>query len=194
LACLLNCFYSAWAATNDSNFPELNPPRGELPPGFWEEQGALIILASVTAALLFGVVIWLLLRPKTARPLPPGTIARTNLEALLPQPESKAVLSRVSHILREYVTSVLGLPPGERNTAELVEELSRDGSMPGELSRQIVSLLRDCDQRKFDPASSGPPLRAAEKALGWVAAVETDRQARAEAGQAQAPEGQKRQE
>jgi hypothetical protein len=86
---------------------------------------------------------------------------------------------------------VLDLAPGERNTTELSQELSRSGSIPVELSRQIVRLLRDCDERKFDPASSGPPLRAAEKALGLVAAVEQDREMRAAAAQVLATEGQR---
>jgi hypothetical protein len=178
----------ARAETNvpSDDIPDLNPARGEIPPGFWEQHGREVAVASVLGALALAGLGWWWLRPRPVVPEPPQVVARRDLEPLIQQPESKAVLSRVSHVLRQYVVGALGLPPGQRNTTEFCQELNRSSTLDDGLNGRIAAFLRECDQRKFDPGATGPPLHGAEQALMIVAAVERELETRRVAAR---PEG-----
>jgi hypothetical protein len=144
------------AATNtlDPFSSSLLPPRGEIPPTFWEQYGAWVILAAVFLVGAVAMVVWLATRPKPIVPVPWSVQAREQLEPLRHQAEDGIVLSRVSQILRQYVASAFGFPSGEATTSEFCRTLSGCEQIGPELSAEIGEFLKDCDQRKFAP---GPP-------------------------------------
>src|SRR6516162_4252211 len=68
LLCLsLSHLLPALAATNSSDadeIPPLSPPRGEIPPGFWEQYGAWAVLGGAVLLVAVLFFIWRLTRPK----------------------------------------------------------------------------------------------------------------------------------
>ncbi len=162
----------AFAVTNTStagdNLPELRPPRGEIPPSFWELYGAWVIGGSIAFLVLIGVAIWFLTRPKPPIIIPPHIRAKQTLDPLLAEPEDGRVLSQVSQILRHYVAEAFGLPPGEQTTAEFCRIIAADERLGLEFSGAIAEFLRRCDERKFRPAPPGAPMGAVATALKFV--------------------------
>jgi len=65
----------------------------------------VLLLAVIAAA------VWWLRRKRPPVMVPPYLQARQALEPLRQQAEDGAVLSRVSQILRRYVSAAFGLPP-----------------------------------------------------------------------------------
>src|SRR5437763_10917797 len=104
--------------------PPLRPPRGEIPPTFWEQYGHWMMIGVVLAIVLAGVAVWLLTRSKAGKTVPPHEQARRALEPLCAQPENGALLSKVSQILRHYVTAAFGLPGEELTTSEFCKMIS----------------------------------------------------------------------
>jgi len=137
--------------------PKLRPPRAEIPPGFWDQYGAWVIAAAVLFLGLMAVLVWFLRRPKPPLMVPPAVQAREALEPLRRQPEDGALLSRVSQVLRHYVASAFGLPAIEQTTAEFTQALAGQEQVGPQLASAVTSFLRQCDARKFAPASSLPP-------------------------------------
>jgi hypothetical protein len=163
----------ACAATNAPDaIPPLRPPRGEIPPGFWERYGLLTVAGSLLALVLVGVAVWFVTRRKPAAVPAPETVARQALDPLRRQPEEGALLSRVSQILRRYLTAAFGLPPEELTRAEFCRALHDNQGVGPELSEGIAEFLRRCDERKFAPSDPQPPLGAAEQALKFIQAAE----------------------
>jgi hypothetical protein len=166
------------AATNPpagDGIPPLRPPRPEIPPTFWEQHGAWVILAGV---LLLGVIaagIWWLTRPKPAVVVPPAVQARQGLEPLRQKPEDGALLSQVSQVLRRYVSAAFGLPPGEMTTADFCRAIAGQGRIGPDLSAPLGDFLRKCDERKFAPSAPAPALGAADQALKLVELAEARR-------------------
>jgi hypothetical protein len=165
--------YRVLAATNGPDqIPPLRAPRGELPPGFWEEHGLLVVIGSVLALTLLGVVAWFFTRPKPVVPPAPETVARQALEPLSHQPEDGAVLSRVSQVLRQYLVAVFGLPPEEMTCTEFCRALRGHEAVGPELSAAIAEFLVRNDERKFAPAPPPPAMSAVEQALRFVEAAQ----------------------
>ncbi len=161
------------AATNaPDQIPPLRAPRGELPPGFWEEYGLLVVVGSVLAATLLAIAAWFLARPKPVAPLAPDVVARQALGPLVRQAEDGAVLSGVSQILRRYLTAAFGLPPEELTCTEFCGALRRCEEAGPELSAAIAEFLRLNDERKFAPGAAQPASGAAEQALNFIEASE----------------------
>src|SRR6516164_6350294 len=78
------------AATNSEaaeSIPQLAPPRGEIPPTFWEQYGVWTAVTGVVLLAGLGTAIWFLTRPKPPVVQPPEVQARTALEGLSRQPE-----------------------------------------------------------------------------------------------------------
>lgn len=169
----LVCFVLRGLAQEE--LPKLRPPKAEIPPTFWEQHGATVMVLVPVGLLLVAVGLWLLLRPKPPVPLPPEVRARTALEALLQAPEDGQVLSRVSQILRRYVQAVFALPPGEPTTAEFCQCMAGRKDIGEELSGALADFLRRCDARKFAQTNPGTPLGAAARALELVAQGEARR-------------------
>ena len=86
--CLFLALFAAWslrAATNSDDSPDLvvlSPPHPEMPPTFWEQHGASLIVAGVALLAIASVAVWWWLRPKSPVVLPPEVAARQELEAL----------------------------------------------------------------------------------------------------------------
>ena len=154
------------AQTND--LLTLVPAYGEIPPTFWEQHKAIVIIGIFAFLLLAALVVWKIFNPKPAPVLPPETIAREALARLRAQPEDGKLLSEVSQILRRYIGAVFGFPGGEMTTAEFCGAISRHEKIGTELSGVMSSFLRECDVRKFSPVNSATPVNAVHRALELV--------------------------
>jgi hypothetical protein len=155
------------AASNSAEeIPALQPPRGEIPPGFWEQYGIWVTLGVVVVLGLVGFTIWWFSRPKVIVPLPPAEQARRTLQPLVSQAEDGVVLSQVSQTLRRYVIAAFSMPPGEVTTTEFCRAMEDNLEVGPQLTSQLGEFLRSCDQRKFAPSvppqSSGAVARAFE--------------------------------
>ena len=159
------------AATNvpaHEEIPPLRPPRAEIPPSFWEQYGFVTIILGVLLLALVCVVIWVLTRPKPPVAVPPEIEARRALEPLRGRPEDCLLLSRVSQVLRHYVATAFGLPPGELTTAEFGLAIAGRAEIGPELVSVLTDLLRQCDERKFSRPAPAPPLSAVAYALKLI--------------------------
>jgi hypothetical protein len=168
-------FLTLAADTNvDSELPtsSLLPPRGEIPPSFWEQYGTWIVLGAVLFLLLLAFVVWLIIRPKPPVLVPYAVQARQELEPMRQLPEDGNLLSRTSQILRRYVAAMFGLPPGELTTTEFCQVILNDPKIGAELARETSEFLRGCDVRKFAPWPSEPPPGAVSRALGIIDGAE----------------------
>ena len=157
--------------------PPLRPPRGEIPPGFWEQHGTSTVLASIAVLTLAGLAAWRLTRPKPPLITPPEIEARRELEKLLDRTEDGPALSKISQVLRRYVAAAFNLRPGELNTAEFCATISASESLDPGLAASLAGFLRKCDEQKFSPAPPAPRLNAARQALALVEEAELRRAA-----------------
>ena len=158
-------FAVATNAPANDEIPPLRPAHAEIPATFWDQYSAWVILAGVLVMALVGAAIWFLTRPKPPVVVPPEVQARKALEPLRLQLEDGALLSRVSQILRHYVTAVFGLPPGELTTAEFCRAIASHEQVGPALAAALSDFLRLCDRDKFSPPTPVPPLSAAARAL-----------------------------
>jgi hypothetical protein len=144
-------FAAATNAPGEDALLKLRPPRGEIPPTFWERDGVWIIAAVVVLLVVIALGVWWLTRPKPTVPVPPDVQARKALEPLRQKAEDGAVLSQVSQILRHYVSAAFALPPGEMTTADFCRAIADQGRLGDDLSASLSDFLRKCDERKFAP-------------------------------------------
>jgi hypothetical protein len=165
------------AATNPpaDAIPTLGPPRGEIAPAFWEQYGVWVIIAGALLLGVIGVVVWWLRRPGPAVVVPPSVEARQALEPLRPQAEDGQLLSRVSQILRRYVSTACGLPPGEMTTADFCRAIADQDWLGPDLSSALGDFLRKCDECKFAPAAPAAALGAVAQALKLIELAEARR-------------------
>ena len=155
--------------------PSLRPPHAEIPPTFWEQHGLWVVVVGILLLALVGAAVWLLTRPKPPVVVPPEVQAREALEPLRQQPEDGGLLSRVSQILRHYVTAAFGLPPGELTTAEFCQAIAGHAGIGPELSAALSEFLHQCDQRKFSPTAPVPPLNPVAEAIKLIDQAQTRR-------------------
>ncbi len=135
------------AATNSElsdEIPPLKPPRGEIPPGFWEQNAIWIIAATVLALCVVALAIWFFARKNEPEALPPEVEARAALKSFGGKTETGQVVSEVSRIVRRYFTAAFGLP------------------------ERIGKFLRECDQTKFAIENKVPPPYALEMATKLI--------------------------
>lgn len=166
--------------------PPLRPPRGEIPPSFWEQHSAWVIVLGVLLLGLVAGAIWWLRRPRPAIVVEPETQARQELEPLRGRPEDGAVLSRISQILRRYVVAAFRLPPGEATTADFCRAMAEDGRLGSELSASLSDFMRSCDEHKFAPPAPRPALGAVERGFKLIEIAEV-RRAELRGAEAEAP-------
>ena len=184
---LLWCFQipvSALAATNllsADDIPPLRPPRGEVAPTYWEQHGAWPFVLGGLGVLVLAALVWLLLRPRAAAPVPAVIAAHKALDPLANQPENGIVLSRISQVVRRYFSAAFALPPGELTTSEFSSELERRQQVGAALSTAVNAFLRECDRRKFAPSPPPTPLGAAGLAARLIDQAEARRAAAEEA-------------
>ena len=172
---------SAFAADSASEeLPPLRPPRGEIPPGFWELYTWHVVAGGLVFLALIALALWWFTRPKPAAVIPPRVQAENALRPLAAEPETGVVLSRVSQALRGYFVHVFALPAGELTTGEFARALETKPLPFPDLADSAVRLLRACDERKFGPLLATEPLRAASQALNLIEQTE-DRRAQAAA-------------
>ena len=171
---------AAAAPISSDDIPPLRPPHGEMAPTFWEHYGLWVVIAGVLLLALVCGVAWLLTRPKPPVVVPPEVQASQALELLRQQPEDGALLSRVSQILRHYVTDAFDLPPGELTTAEFCAMIATHFSIGPELSVALSEFLHECDQRKFSQSSPAAPFGATAQALKLIDQAQTRRLALAQ--------------
>lgn len=155
--------------------PSLRPPKGEIPPGWWEEYGTVTLVAGGLTLPLLGVVIWLLARPKPAPPLNHAALARQALEPFRKVPEDAAALARASAVVRHYFVRAFGLPEEACTTAEFCAALAARPRVGAALAGTASDFLRRCDERKFAPGVPAAPLGAVEQAFALIEAGERQR-------------------
>ena len=158
----------AASRTAADDIPPLRPPHAEIPPTFWDQYSLWVILFGVLLLVLVCAAAWFVTRPKPLAIVPPEVQARQALEPLRRQPEDGALLSRVSQILRHFVAAAFNLPPGELTTAEFCSAVARHTQIGPDLSAALSEFLRLCDQDKFSPPASVPPLSAVDRALKLI--------------------------
>ncbi len=171
---------AAAAPISSDDIPPLRPPHGELAPTFWEHYGIWVVIVGVLLLALVCGVAWRLTRPKPPVLVPPEVQARQALESLRQQPEDGALLSRVSQILRHYVTAAFDLPPEELTTGEFCAMIAAHSSTGPELSAALTAFLRECDQRKFSQSTPVAPFSATAQALKLIDQAQTRRLALAQ--------------
>lgn len=164
--------FSAFADSSTNALPSLAPAYGQIPPTFWDQHGTAIIIGSLALLAVVSVVVWKLLQPKPPAVVPPEIVARLALNKLQKEPESGKVLSETSQILHRYVTTAFQLPTEELTTTEFYLALASNSQIPLELGENISRFLRECDERKFSPATNEAPMNAANHALELVAQSE----------------------
>jgi hypothetical protein len=164
--------FPALAEPATNALPALAPAYGQIPPTFCEQHGTAALIGSLALLAVVSLVVWKLLQPKPPVVMPPELRARLALVKLQGQPEDGKFLSEVSQILRCYVTAAFQLPPGERTTAEFYLALAGNDRIPVELGEAVSRFLRECDERKFSPATNNTPFNATERALELVAQSE----------------------
>ena len=158
----------AASRTAADDIPPLRPPHAEIPPTFWDQYSLWVILFGVLLLVLVCAAVWFVTRPRPLAIVPPEVQARQALEPLRRQPEDGALLSRVSQILRHYVAAAFKLPPGELTTAEFCRAVTGHTQIGPDLSAALSEFLRLCDQDKFSPPASIPPLSAVDRALKLI--------------------------
>jgi hypothetical protein len=151
--------------------PELPKPV-ELPPS---SSPWLLILCGAAAALLFGIVLWMLFRRqarKTAPEVPPLTLAHRRLLDLLQESKELDPAEtghRVSVIMRDYQMGRYRVPAPFRTREELYD--LREFDTEEERQNRFAAVALTCDQIAFAPV---PVTRAEAEAL-VRSAIETMR-------------------
>ena len=85
------------------------------------------------------------------------------------------MLSQISQALRRYLINTFWLPPHEMTTCDFCRLLAAHERIGPALAEVLGEFLRACDERKFAPATTSPPLGAAGRALELVELVEAAR-------------------
>ena len=167
------------SAQSTNEPPALVPAYGEIAPTFLEQHGALFIVGILLAAALAVFSLWKILQTRPALVLPSEKIARDALARRQAQPEDGNLLGEVSQVLRRYVGTVFQMPDVELTTAEFCAALARNEKIDQPLRESLSSLLRECDVRKFSPATSALPVNAVSRALEFVTHIENATRRRA---------------
>jgi hypothetical protein len=163
------CFAATTTNTSaQGEIPALRPPHAEIPPTFWEQHGAGVVVGVGLLLVLACVAIWFLSRPKPPVVVPPEVQARQELELLGQRPEDGALLSQVSHILRHYLSAAFNLPAVELTTTEFCRTIAGHEQVGPDLSVALTEFLLQCDQRKFSPPTPAPPLGVVTRALKLI--------------------------
>jgi Domain of unknown function (DUF4381) len=148
--------------------PQLKPPHGEIPPGFWEQYGIWVIVAGLIFVYLVAWVIWLVMRKRKPMSRPPEVEANEALAAIRGQPENGETLAEISRIVKTYFVRAFNLPPQEHTTAEIAV-LARESRQIGPgLGQDLGAYLAELDRRKFalgTQIAGRPALEQAEELI-----------------------------
>lgn len=147
--------------------PPLRPALPEIPPTIWEQHGGLLVMLGVVViALLVAAIRWLL-QPKPPIIIPIEIQTLNELELLKTPNEDGKTISRVSQVLKHYVSVAFELPSGEMTTAEFSRALATSEKTGSELAASVSEFLRQCDEQKFSPRA-GVQSSACSRALELV--------------------------
>jgi len=150
-------------STNQTSL--LLPPLPEIPPTLWERFGWIVWLVLPFVVMFIGIIAAFLLRPgKPPVLVSAAAQARAALAALQNRPEDGATLSQISRALRGYLVTAFWLNPNETTTTEFCKALNTNAQIGAELAGAVAQFLRACDEQKFAPGKSTPPLDAAHNA------------------------------
>jgi len=162
------------AATNDADEAlKLRPPRNEIPPSFWEQHGALVLVLGICALIGVALVVWYFARPKSVVPLPPGIRARREFEALAGKPADRAILTRTCQVLKSYVAEAFGLPREEMTTSEFCRAMNAQREMDAGAAQEVCRFLQRSDALKFAPGTT--PQKFVEEAMRLMEMLEAKR-------------------
>jgi hypothetical protein len=173
LLCLTLPAFSTTNISAGDDIPKLRPPRGEIPPTFWEQYQIWVLLGSIFIAVLVGIIVWFLTRPKPPIIIPSEVRAKQALDLLLTKPEDGFVLSQVSQVTRHYIAEAFALPSGELTTTEFCRLIAGHEGIGPELAGAISEFLRRCDEKKFTPSPPAVPIAAAATALKLVESAQS---------------------
>jgi hypothetical protein len=152
------------------------PPR-RLPAGaaFWWTAGAL----ALAAALAAGALAW---RPRAAAAparapvvVPPLAGLLGELESLAAERSVERLHTRLSSALRRFLAGLLGIAAVEHTTSEIDRELRR-GPLAAGTRRDLIELLRRCDEVKFARRAATPEEVRQRLAAAADLGAETERQ------------------
>ena len=146
-----------------------------MPPPFWEQHGAAILIGGIILLALTAVILWMIFKPKPQPVLTPEAVARQALAQLRGRPEDGKVVSEVSQILRRYVGTVFGFSGNEMTTTEFSAEVAADLEIGSRLAEALANFLRACDKDKFIAKNEAPPLNAVQRARQLVDQIERQR-------------------
>jgi hypothetical protein len=164
-------------STASEEIPKLRPPLPEIPPTFWERHQNGVLAGAIVLVLAAGLGIWYLTRPKPPVLISPLALAREALEPLRGQPETGAILSKVSQVVRYYFGARFGLPPGELTTTEFSRAVAGVTVLGPDLAASVSQFLRVCDERKFAPQPVQPPIGAVIQAAKLIDQAESQQSA-----------------
>ena len=158
---------AAFAAdTND--LPALVPPYPEIPPTFWEQHAAAVIIGGFLFIVVQSLWLYKLLMRLQPKVEPVENLTRAALTGLLNEPEDGKLLSEVARILRNYFGQQFQTRGEEATTAEFVAALEKNQNLDAGLKTKVAAFLRECDTRKFSPAAGKSEIDAVERALALV--------------------------
>jgi len=158
-----------------SGLPEIRdiaPPVDVFPWPPW-----MTALVALGAAILLGIVAWLVIRAVRRRPAPPPPTPRAaavrELEALRPEVERLdpyAFSVRVSDVLRGYIEAQFGLRAKEQTSPEFLASLASSQQIGREDQALLTQFLEKCDLIKFAriDASSADSAALLASALAFV--------------------------
>lgn len=156
--------------------PDLRPVEELLPPTFWEQHRATVLPGALLAAGIFGVLLWWLRRARPVVVTPPAALARAALQKLESGPDNSFLAGLVLKTLRQYLPAVIPvLRHRELTVDEIIPQLQRETSLPGELKDEIAALLRQCEQRQFFSGRLDTSVRLAAGALDLISRIEAVR-------------------
>jgi hypothetical protein len=146
----------------------LNPPRGEIPPSFWEQYGVWVIAASILALAVIAAGVWFLTRPKPEQKEPCVVAARQELKALADKEEDSTLLVCTSQILHRYIAASFSMPADQMTTREFCDGMFKNSELGAELARETSEFLQRCDVKKFAQAPPKGSLCAVATALAII--------------------------
>ena len=144
----------------DTNVPgsdallRLRPPRGEIPPTFWERNSGWIMAAGL---LLLVAIAAARLVAHAAQAAGGSAARRAGTQGAGAAARTAGERGRAEPGLANPATlrgAAFALPPGEMTTADFCRAIAGQARVGDELSSALSDFLRNCDERKFAPAAA----------------------------------------
>ncbi len=168
IATLFSLLPAAVFAAGTNDLPVLVPPYPEIPPTFWQQHQAAVIIGGFLFIIVQSLWLYKLLMRLQPKVEPMENLTRAALTSLLNEPEDGNLLSEVSRILRGYFGKQFQMSGAEATTTEFVAALEQIQTLDAGLKTKVAAFLRECDARKFSPAAGKSEINAAERALDLV--------------------------